>query len=105
MSLGNNLLSAAKQIGLYIFITLGIYIVGFVAYIVLGFLSEKVLPNMGLSNVVAAYTAIGTMITAGITAVTAMLAIVTIVTGLLTLNIVLTTFGVKLNFNTGGGRV
>jgi len=45
MALGNNLLSAAKQIGLYIFITLGIYIVGFVAYIVLGFLSEKVLPN------------------------------------------------------------
>jgi hypothetical protein len=102
MALGNNLLKAAKQIALYLFITVGIYIAGFVAYIVLGFLLEKVLPNMGLNASGTAYSSISTMITAGNTAVTAILAIVTIITGLLTLNVVLTTFGVKLNFNMGG---
>ena len=101
MALGNNLLKASKQVGLYLLIILGIYIVGFVVYIVLGFLEEQVLPNMGLSNTGAAYTAIGTMLTAAYVAVTAILAIVTIITGLLTLNVVLTTFGVKLNFNMG----
>jgi hypothetical protein len=104
MSMGNNLLKAAKDIGVYLMVTVGVYLAGFVTYIVIGFLQEKVLTSMGLNSTGSAYTGITTMFTAAYTAIAAIVAIVTIITGLLTLQVVLTTFGFKLNFS-GGSRV
>ena len=99
--MGNNLMNAAKDIGKYLLITVGTYLAGFVAYIVVGYLQDKVLPNMGLNSSGSAYTGITTMFTAAYTAIAAIVAIVTIITGLMTLNVVLTTFGIRLDFNYG----
>lgn len=105
MAMGNNLMDAAKDIGKYLLVTVGVYLAGFVAYVIVGFLEEKVLTNIGLNSSGSAYTGIGTMFTAAFTAIAAIVAIVTIITGLLTLNVVLTTFGIKLNLSAGSSRV
>lgn len=105
MSFADNLLNAAKQIGMYIMITVSVYLFGFIGYVIVGFLNEKVVTSLGLNASGSAVTAISTSLTAANTAITAILAIVTIITGLLTLNVVLTAFGVKLNLNMGETRV
>ena len=100
-----NLLSAAKRIGLYMIITLGVYITGVVAYIVGGFVEEDVLPALGLNTTGSAYTGATGLISTFYTAINTIAGIVTVVTGLLTLNVVLQAFGIKLNLNMGGSKV
>ena len=97
----SNLLSAAKQIGLYVIITLGVYLGAIVALIVAGFVEEDVVTALGLNATGTAVTNIGTLFTAFYAAVVTITGIVTVVTGLLTLNVVLTAFGIKLNLNMG----
>jgi len=98
----NNLLSAAKQIGLYVMITLGVYLGAIVALIVAGFVEEDVITALGLNSSGTAVTNIGTLFTAFYAAVVTITGIVTVITGLLTLNVVLQAFGIKLNLNMGG---
>lgn len=88
-----DLLQAAKDIGAYILITVGTYMIAIVGHLVIGFLEEKVLPNLGLNATGTAYTAITTMTGTIHTAITAIAAIMTVITGLLTLSVVLKAFG------------
>jgi len=101
----SNLLQAAKDIGVYVLVTLGAYFVAIVAVIILGFLKEKVISALGLNATGTAVTQINTYITSTYTAITAITAVISVVTGLLTLSVVLSVFGFKFNFNMGGGRV
>ena len=103
----SNLLSAAKDVMKYVFVAFLTYFAAIIVHIVLGFVEETVIPNLGLNATGTAVTAIGTLITSIGTAITAIVAIVTVITGLLTLNVVLKAFGIKLNLNFGmvGGIV
>lgn len=102
----SNLLSAAKDVMKYVFVAFLTYFAAIIVHIILGFVSESVIPNLGLNTSGTAVTAINTLITSIGTAITAIVAIVTVITGLLTLNVVLKAFGIKLNLNFGmGGRV
>lgn len=93
---------AAKEIATYVFIIFLTYFAGIIIHIVLGFIEEDVLPNLGLNASGTAYSAVTTMITSARTGVNAVVAIATVIVGLLTLNVVLTAFGIKLNFSMGG---
>ena len=97
----NNLLAAAKQIGVYVMITLGVYLGAIVALIVAGFVEEDVITALGLASNGSAVTNIGTLFTAFYLAITTITGIVTVITGLLTLNVVLQAFGIKLNLSMG----
>lgn len=99
----STLLNAAKNIGVYVLVTFGTYFVAIIVWIILGYLQEVVIPNLGLNASGNAVTAINNLITAVGTAITAITAIVTVITGLLTLNVVLQAFGVKLNLNFSTG--
>lgn len=103
----SNLLSAAKDVMKYVFVAFSTYFAAIIVHIILGFISETVIPNLGLNATGTAVTAIDTLVTSIGTAITAIVAIVTVITGLLTLNVVLKAFGIKLNLNfgMGGGRV
>jgi hypothetical protein len=103
--MSQNLLKSAKDIGIYVLVTLGTYFIAIVSVIVLGFLKEKVVGSLGLNASGTAVTQIGTFITATYTAITAITAVVTVVTGLLTLSVVLQVFGFDFKFNMGQGRV
>ena len=102
--MSNNLLKAAKDIGIYVLVTLGVYFTAIVAVIILGFLKEKVISALGLNTSGTAVTQINTYITSTYTAITAITAVVTVVTGLLTLSVVLSVFGFNFNFSTMGRR-
>lgn len=97
----NDLLNAAKQIGVFVMITLGVYLGAIIALIVAGFIEEQVVTALGLNASGTAATNIGTLFTAFYLAIVTITGIVTVVTGLLTLNVVLTAFGIKLNLNMG----
>jgi len=100
-----NLLDAAQDVMKYVFVAFSTYFAAIIVHIILGFISESVIPNMGLNATGAAVTAIGTLVTSIGTAITGITAIVTVLTGLLTLNVVLKAFGIKLNLNFQNGRV
>lgn len=101
----SNLLSAAKDVMKYVFVAFLTYFAAIIVHIVIGFVDETVIPNLGLNASGTAVTAIDAIITSIGTAITAIVAIVTVITGLLTLNVVLKAFGIKLNLSMGGGRV
>jgi len=103
----SNLLEAARDVMKYVFVAFLTYFAAIIVHIILGFISETVIPNLGLNLTGTAVTAINTLITSIGSAITAIVAIVTVITGLLTLSVVLKAFGIKLdlNFNMGGGRV
>ena len=102
----STLLSAAKDVMKYVFVAFLTYFGAIIVHIILGFVSETVIPNLGLSANGTAVTAINTLITAIGTAITAITGIVTVITGLLTLAVVLKAFGIQLNLNMGyGGKV
>lgn len=103
----SNLLKAAQDVMKYVFVAFLTYFAGIVVWIILGFLQETVIPNLGLNQSGTAVTAINTLITSIGTAVTAIVAIVTVITGLLTLSVVLEAFGIKLklNFNMGSNKM
>jgi len=101
----SNLLSAAKDVTKFVFVAFLTYFAAIIVHIILGFVSETVVPNLGLNASGAAVTSINSIITAVGTAITAIVAIVTVITGLLTLNVVLKAFGIKLNLSMGGGKV
>ena len=103
--MSSNLLKSAKDIGVYVLVTLGAYFVAIVAVIVLGFLKEKVISALGLNMSGTAVTQINTFITSTYTAITAITAVITVITGLLTLSVVLQVFGFDFKFNAGNGRV
>lgn len=100
----SNLLDAAKDVMKYVFVAFSTYFAAIIVHIILGFISETVIPNLGLNESGTAVTAINTLITSIGTAITAIVAIVTVITGLLTLNVVLKAFGIKLNLNFGMGN-
>lgn len=90
----------------YVFVAFLTYFAAIIVHIILGFVEESVIPNLGLNASGTAVTAINTLITAVGTAITAIVAIVTVITGLLTLTVVLKAFGIKLNLSMGGmGKV
>lgn len=93
-----DLMSAAKDLGVYILVFFGTYFTAMLVHIILGYFSETVVPALGLNASGTAVTAIGVLTTAVGTAITAVVGIVTIITGLLTLVVVLRVFGFKLNF-------
>lgn len=101
-----NLLSAAKDVMKYVFIAFMTYFAAIIVHIILGFVEESVVPNLGLNTSGTAVTAINSLITSIGTAINAIVAIVTVITGLLTLNVVLKAFGIELKLGFGGmGRV
>lgn len=97
----NDLLGAAKDIGVYVLITVGTYMGAIVAHLVIGFFEEKVLPQLGLNASGTAYTAIESLASTAHTSITAIAGIVTVITGLLTLNVVLRAFGFSFSFSKG----
>lgn len=103
----SNLLEAARDVMKYVFVAFLTYFSAIIVHIIVGFVDEKVLTALGLASNGTAVTAISGIITSIATAITAIVGIVTVITGLLTLNVVLKAFGIKLNFNMGmgGGRV